>query len=337
MTKERFVVGVDVAKDTIAVTVKERGKGKRASFNLKNDAEQLHKALKKELPDCCKEDVLVVMEHTGVYHLKLAHALYEHGYKVAVLNPLQVKRFADAQFNRAKTDCVDSAVIAECVEICKEIRLFKPMTASEHKMKILLTHLEKMQVSLNRLKNQREALRYEPIMVDTVMESYDKLIKEVEETIQKIEEELEELADASYEKQIKLAMSVPGVGHRTACIAVSMLGCFENFDRVKAVGSYIGISPSVYESGKSVKKKGRIQKKGSAYIRKILYMGAMSAMRYNKACKALYERMIQRGKSKMQALIAVAHKLIRQVYGVLKSGIPYNEEIAMNGKKYLTN
>ncbi|GAB6183379.1 hypothetical protein JCM13991_15120 [Thermodesulfovibrio hydrogeniphilus] len=66
-------------------------------------------------------------------------------------------------------------------------------------------------------------------------------------------------------------------------------------------------------------------------------MAAMSAMRYNKACKALYERMIQRGKSKMQALIAVAHKLIRQVYGVLKSGIPYNEEIAMNGKKYLTN
>ncbi|GAB6184328.1 hypothetical protein [Thermodesulfovibrio hydrogeniphilus] len=52
MTKEKFIVGVDVAKDTIAVTIRERGKGKRASFNLKNHAEQLHKALKKELPDC---------------------------------------------------------------------------------------------------------------------------------------------------------------------------------------------------------------------------------------------------------------------------------------------
>ncbi|GAB6184149.1 hypothetical protein [Thermodesulfovibrio hydrogeniphilus] len=62
MTKEKFIVGVDLEKDTIAVTIWERGKGKRASFNLKNDAEQLYKVLKKELPYCCKEDVLVVME-----------------------------------------------------------------------------------------------------------------------------------------------------------------------------------------------------------------------------------------------------------------------------------
>ncbi len=177
MTKERFVVGVDMAKDAIAVTIRERGNGKRASFHLKNDSGHLHKALQKELPDCCKEDILVVMEHTGVYHLKLAHALYEHGYKVAVLNPLQVKRFADAQFNRAKTDCVDSAVIAECVEICKEIRLFKPMTASEHKIKILLTHLEKMQKHLERLKNQRQLSRELCLGIKLSVENLFKFIK----------------------------------------------------------------------------------------------------------------------------------------------------------------
>ncbi|GAB6183624.1 IS110 family transposase [Thermodesulfovibrio hydrogeniphilus] len=194
MTKEKFIVGVDVAKDTIAVTIRERGKGKRASFNLKNHAEQLHKALKKELPDCCKEDILVVMEHTGVYHLKLAHDLYEQGYKVAILNPLQTKKLADAKFNRAKTDKIDSAVIAESVEICEEIRLFKPMTEPQQKIKILLTCLAKIQKHLNCLKNQREALRYEPIMVDTVIENFNELIKNAEETIQKMEKELEELA-----------------------------------------------------------------------------------------------------------------------------------------------
>ncbi|GAB6184150.1 hypothetical protein JCM13991_18910 [Thermodesulfovibrio hydrogeniphilus] len=146
----------------------------------------------------------MLWNHTGVYHLKLAHDLYEQGYKVAILNPLQTKKLADAKFNRAKTDKIDSAVIAECVEICEEIRLFKPSAELQHRIKILLTYLEKMHINLNLFKSEREALTYEPIMVDTVIENYNKLIKNAEKTIQKMEEELEELAYASYREEIKL-------------------------------------------------------------------------------------------------------------------------------------
>jgi transposase len=78
-------------------------------------------------------------------------------------------------------------------------------------------------------------------------------------------------------------------------------------------------------SGSSVKKSGKIKKMGNPYARKILYMAALSAIRFNKYCRELYERLISKGKAKKLALVAVAHKLLRQAYGVLKNKRPFDE------------
>jgi transposase len=83
------------------------------------------------------------------------------------------------------------------------------------------------------------------------------------------------------------------------------------------------LTPSPVESGSSVRGKGSIKKRGNPYVRQVFYMCALSAVRSNPYCKDLYERLLERGKSKTEALVAVAHKLLRQCYGVLKSRTPF--------------
>ncbi|NOZ83761.1 MAG: IS110 family transposase [Epsilonproteobacteria bacterium] len=86
--------------------------------------------------------------------------------------------------------------------------------------------------------------------------------------------------------------------------------------------------PSPFESGSSVKTKGSISKKGSPYIRKMLFMCALSAVRFNKPCKDLYERLKAKGKVWRQIAIAIANKLIRQAFGVLKSQLAFDADFA---------
>ncbi len=337
MSNYVYIAGLDVSKDEIAVTVLKKGEREKISFVVDNDGPKFEKELKKRLPQLCVEDSLIVMEHTGVYHLRLAYYLYENGYNVAIINPLQIKRYAESKLSRAKTDRIDSGIIAEYGERTEEIRLFKPMEDEQMEIKIKLGQLEDLQVQLNILNNQKHALEYQPLVsVKELVKPYERVIEVIKLELKKIEKELKELVLGSYREVAELLTSIPGIGEKTASVIISYLKGFEDFNNAKAVASYIGLCPSVYESGKRVKK-GRIIKRGNAYIRKMLYLCALSAKRFNKACKELFERLIQRGKTKKQALIAVANKLIRQAYAVLKSREKYNEELAMYGKKCLTN
>jgi len=117
---------------------------------------------------------------------------------------------------------------------------------------------------------------------------------------------------------------LPGIGDRVAAALLAMLNRFESFDNAKEVGSFCGISPSPYQSRETVQKKKGIMKKGNRYLRKMLYVAALSASRYNTDGKRLYQRLLSKGKPKKVALVAVANKLLRQASAVVKSGIPYD-------------
>ena len=113
------------------------------------------------------------------------------------------------------------------------------------------------------------------------------------------------------------------------CAIIAILKSFEPFEKSKQVTSFIGICPSPYQSGSSVNRGGRIMKKGNSYMRKLLYICALSALRANKSCADLFIRLVEKGKSKRLALIAVANKLIRQSFAVLKTRTHYNENFLM--------
>ena len=88
--------------------------------------------------------------------------------------------------------------------------------------------------------------------------------------------------------------------------------------------------PREYSSGKSIKGKVRISKKGGKQLRHILYMCALNAKSTNPACKALYDRLVAKGKNKKLAIIAVCNKLLKQVFAVVKSGVLYSDTYYKN-------
>jgi transposase len=106
MNNYKIVVGVDVSKKSFTATVLYDNK--KETFEVKSDPVEFEKKIKPYLKKFKKSDMLIIMEHTGVYHLKLADYLYENDYQVAVVNPFSIKKFMEAKMSRVKTDKADS-------------------------------------------------------------------------------------------------------------------------------------------------------------------------------------------------------------------------------------
>ena len=117
--------------------------------------------------------------------------------------------------------------------------------------------------------------------------------------------------------------SIPGMEPRSASMLIIATDGFGIFEKYKLVISYFGLAPKIYKSGTSVKGISHISKMGMRQMRKVLYIVATSAIRCNKACKELYERLRTKGKSYRVALIAAVNKLIKQAFAIVKSGEPY--------------
>ncbi|SFD42398.1 Transposase IS116/IS110/IS902 family protein [Algibacter pectinivorans] len=100
---------------------------------------------------------------------------------------------------------------------------------------------------------------------------------------------------------------------------------FNKFESASQLCSYVGIIPTIRESGSSVRGRARISKVGNRKLSNQLFLCIFNASKHNKACRAIYERIVNKGKSKKLALIAVVNKLLKQCFAIAKSGIPYNE------------
>jgi transposase len=105
---------------------------------------------------------------------------------------------------------------------------------------------------------------------------------------------------------------------------------FANFENSKQLSAYLGLAPTIRRSGSSVRGQSRISKTGNGAIRNLLFMCSFTACEKNKACRELFSRLVEKGKSKKLALIAVANKLIKQALAIAKNGGLYNENYQMN-------
>ena len=100
---------------------------------------------------------------------------------------------------------------------------------------------------------------------------------------------------------------------------------FTSFENARQLCCFTGITPTIRQSGTSVRGRSRISKVGNRKLRNLLFLCSFTACKYNKACKELYERIVEQGKSKKLALIAVCNKLLKQAFAIAKSGTYYQE------------
>ena len=309
-----IIVGIDIAKDTF-----------EAAFLRADDGELIEQARypNTKAGHCAFVETVqgyqahVVMEATGNYHLRLSKALLKADLTQSIVNPLQVKRFSQMKLRRVKTDKSDAVLLARYGKE-QEPSEDRPPNAAQAKLKQIQTLLDGLTKQRTALKNQKHATGQLPESAPVCEEIIDEQLQALDRNIDKLKEEQERLAAEQFTCAKELIGSVKGVGPRTTCALLAYVGDLSSFDSHKQLAAFMGLNPVVEESGTS-RKASSISKQGHKKLRTLFYMGAQSARLHNTTCRQLYERLRARGKAKKVALIAVANKLVKQVFAVVKS------------------
>lgn len=273
------------------------------------------------------KNTLITMEATGVYHLQLAHYLHERGYLVSVVNPLKTKRFGQMKFQRAKTDKTDAKLIAQYAYE-QSPSLYQPKAPELEELQVILKGIEDLHKMKLQVSNRLHALDKRVHGSKLLEKAFKNTLNTIKTQLTQLENMSIELAQSFAPDAYQKLIGIPSVGQKMATAIIAYYGQFENFESANQVVAFAGLNPNPRESGTSVKFRGSISKRGHAYLRKVAYMCALTANKCNPMCKALFERMVEKGKPKMVALVAVANKLLRQCFAVVKYGKHFDPEFA---------
>ncbi|QXP71248.1 IS110 family transposase [Polaribacter sp. R2A056_3_33] len=264
-----------------------------------------------------------VMEATGYYHYQLAYYLQEQGVKVSVENPLSVKRFIQMKLSKIKTDKSDSKLICEYAKQV-ELKLWKGNSKHQLECLQMIRLLSTYTKQSTMLKNKIHGETVLGIPSKSVVRSLKRILKELQKDMKTIEDKLLFLVKEVHQKLLTDLKSIPGIGPKTSLMLVVLTDGFDRFTSGSELCSYAGLTSLIRQSGSSVKGRPRISKIGNQKLRNLLFMCSFNACKYNHACKAIYDRIVAKGKSKKLTLIAVCNKLLKQAFAIAKSGLTYD-------------
>jgi transposase len=262
-----------------------------------------------------------IFEATGAYHPALAYLLDGRGLPFTMADPLASKGFARSLVSTAKTGRADAAMLLRFGRERRPAPTVLPGVAGQRFRQELADWQACLQ-QLGRERNRLHALlaweHSSPAAVAAVRERAALL----EEQAAQWGESLlgAALADGP---AVGLAATVKGTGRKTALWLVCLSGGLGGFQTPAQLAKFAGLAPVVRQSGRTVGR-GAAGKRGNAVLRSLPYMCARPARRSDPACKQPYERLRAKGKAHKVCMVAVAHKLLRQFFAVLKSGKPYD-------------
>lgn len=315
MNKYTNYVGIDVSKDSFDVYDAQQGYSKYA--NKLAGFRAFTKMLEQQ--DWC------VMEATGSYHQLLSLYLYERGYSVSVVNPLVIKRYAQMKLRQNKTDKGDAKMISHYARD-QGVEEWEPTPLYVEECKAINTTISIYFKQSTALKNKLHSLESKGQKAGLLVRSLKRQLKQLQKEILLLEKQMELLIKQHEPSLYSNITSIPGVGKKTAMLLIASTNGFKSFENYRQVSSYFGLSPTERRSGSSVRGQSRISKSGDPKIRNHLFMCSFTACSCNPQCKALYERLVAKGKSKKLALIAVTNKLVRQAFAISKSGLRYDHQ-----------
>lgn len=326
-----FYLGMDVAKAKLdCCLLLDEISGKRKTKVVSNSKPGIVDLLAWVAKQNVSPEVLhVVMEGTGVYHEQAALALADAGVTVSIINPAQVKDFGRGLAVRTKTDGVDSFVLARYGALLKP-KAWLPPAPEARLLQALLARRAAIAQDLQRERNRQEkadATDTPDRIQQSLTDSIEFLVKQLERLQQVIDEHIDK--HPSLQRDMALLQSIPAVGPQVGGNMLSVMHS-HNFNSAEQLAAYLGLVPVERQSGSSVLGRAKLSKAGPARIRAVLYMAAIVATRCNPHVKAVYERLLARGKSKMSALGAAMRKLVHLCFGVLKTQQPYEHDYTKN-------
>ena len=315
MTKDKEYFGIDISKDVFDVC------DTNGNFHqFKNSVSGFKKFLK-----LLESNSICVMEATGYYHVRLAYFLLENSQSVSIVNPLKIKRYIQMHLSKIKTDKSDSKMICSYANSCDPPLWYGASKTQQESLQLsrLLSVYSKQQTQLKN-KIHGETVLGNPSRV--VVKSLHSQLKSLQKEMDKLEFVLLENVKSEYKESLHLLKTIPGVGEKTALMLLVFTDGFHRFSSSKELCSYAGLTSIIRQSGSSIKGKPRISKMGTPKLRNLLFMCSFNACKYNRGCKALYDRIVAKGKSKKLALIAVCNKILKQAFAIVKNQLPYDAE-----------
>lgn len=315
------VLGIDIGKQKFDVALLVNGKTKtKAVKNSKEGFATLSAWLEKH--DAGR--VHACMEATGSYGDELALHLHDAGHTVSIVNPARIKGFAQSELIRTKNDTVDAGVIARfCLAMQPEP--WTPLPPATRELQAVVRRIDAL-INMRTQESNRLDVSHSHVE-PSIKEHLAYLDSEIKKLKAQIRSEINNDPDLKGKKD--LLISIPGISDATVAVILAELD-FAKFDSVKQVVAFIGLAPKETLSGSSVKGKPRICKIGNARLRKSFYMPALVATRFNPIVANFYRRLKESGKNGKVAVCAAMRKLVHIIYGVLKTGKPFNPDYGTN-------
>ena len=306
---ENIIAGIDVSKDRLDVAVRPSGE---AFVVERNGAglEMLVARLRELSP------YLVALEATGGFETVVTAALAGAALPVVVVNPAQVRAFATALGQRAKTDPIDAAVIAHFAEATRP----QPRPLPDEATQLLADLVTRRRQIIEMIGAERQ--REKRVMNSHMRKSITRLIKVLEKELTGLDTDIDDAVRGSpaWRDKEDLLASVPGVGPVIARTLIAERPELGQLGR-KPIAALVGLAPFTRRSGQW---RGRsFIGGGRTTVRTVLFMGAMVAKQHNPVLKAFFDRLVAAGKPKMVALIAVARKLLTILNAILRDRRPW--------------
>ena len=306
-------VGIDVGKSQLDIHIYERD----ISFSVNNDKQGIRHAIGRLGRFRIAR---VILEATGRYERAFVEAALEKGCPIVIANPLQIRRYAGAIGQLAKTDAIDARLIAEYGAIVQ------PEVRDHHsqevlKIKDLLVRRRQLIEMLTMEKNRHH------IMPKFLQADIQRSIHHLQRQLEKVDRQLDVHVDAEHEWREKreIMLSMPGIGKTVVNTIMGDLPELGSLTQ-RQVAALTGVAPYNRDSGK-LRGKRRIRG-GRHTVRTILFMATLTSIQHNKVIRSFYQHLVAQGKHKKVALTACIRKIIIILNAMVRDGTRWDEKYA---------
>ena len=316
------VIGIDVSKKKLDICALFDRKTKK---KIVDNSVSGFKFLRNWISQNNIKNPHICMESTGCYSESVAEFFHKLGFKVSVVNPLQIKAFRNSKLIRQKTDSVDAKVIAEfCLQ--NDPSPWNPRSPRQKELHNINVRISALKAEVNRASNALENKNLSQV----VLKSIHAEIKFLKKQITLLEDESRKIINSNkhLKEKVDRITEIKGVGEKLALAIIADMPDVSNFQKSGQFSAFVGVSPSHFESGSSVHGKSHISRLGSKSFRKVLYMSALVVKNHNPHFQKFVQKLQKKGKAQKVIIVAIMRKLMCILFGMLKNSSNFDPKLA---------
>jgi len=270
--------------------------------------------------------VRFVMEATGVYHEPLAYYLSDRGYTISVVLPNKISNY----FRTLEVKTINDQTASHAITLFgleRKLEDWKRPNVVYKRLRQLVRERDQLIQERTIVKNQLHAEKSEAEPISSSMMRMKKRIVLLDKQELEIKTEIQAIVkkDKNTSDAVQIISTIPGIGILTAITVLAETNGFELIRNKRQLTSYAGLDVVQKQSGTSVQGKPRISKRGNKYLRKAMYLPALSAIRCDERFKGIFSRVVAKNGIKMKAGVAVQRKLLEMTYTIFKTNQPYDK------------